>query len=119
MSTPDHPPLIRSLLARREHHLRRSLVYRIVFGVTGGVVLPPASSMLVTPGPAFVLIPVGLAMLSLEFEWAERLLMKALQQAEKAREKARDTTRSQKVLGAIGTVVGVAVVAYVAFTYVI
>ena len=119
MSTPEHPPLIRKLLARREHHLRRSLVYRIVFGVTGAVILAAGVVMLVTPGPAFVLIPVGLAMLALEFEWAEKLLIKALQQAEKAREKARNTTRTQKVLGAIGTVIGVAVVAYVAFTYVI
>ena len=48
--------------------------------------------MLVTPGPAFVLIPIGLAMLALEFNWAERLLEKALEQAEKARVKAANTS---------------------------
>ena len=35
-------------------------------------------AMLVPPGPAFVVIPVGLAMLALEFEWAEQLLVQAL-----------------------------------------
>ena len=119
MTAPDHPPLIRKLLARREQHLRRSLLYRIVFGVTGAVVLGVGVVMLVTPGPAFVLIPVGLAMLALEFEWAEKLLVRALQQAEKARAKAGNATRTQKVLGALGTAIVVAVVAYLAFTYVI
>jgi uncharacterized protein (TIGR02611 family) len=119
MSTPEQPPLIRKLLARREHHVKRSLVYRILFGVTGAVVLAAGVVMLVTPGPAFVLIPVGLAMLALEFEWAEKLLVKALQQAEKARETARNTTRRQRVLGVLGTTIAVAVVAYLAFKYVI
>jgi hypothetical protein len=58
-------------------------------------------------------------MLALEFDWAERLLVRALQQAEKARVKAQNASPLQKVLGALGTAVAIAVVAYVAFTYVI
>jgi ferric-dicitrate binding protein FerR (iron transport regulator) len=57
--------------------------------------------MLVTPGPAFVLIPIGLAMLSLEFVWAERLLEKSLEHAQIAQQKAAQTTRLQRILGAI------------------
>jgi hypothetical protein len=34
-------------------------------------------AMAVLPGPAFVLIPSGLAVLALEFEWARRLLRRA------------------------------------------
>jgi uncharacterized protein (TIGR02611 family) len=119
MSTPEHPPLVRKLLARREHHLKRSLGYRIAFGLVGALVLAGGVVMLVTPGPAFVLIPVGLAMLALEFKWAERLLVKALEQAERARVKAKNASRAQKVLGALGTAIAVAVAAYLAFTYVI
>ena len=63
--------------------------------LVGGVV------MLVTPGPAFVLIPIGLAMLALEFTWAERLLEKSLEQAQIAQEKAAQTTTLQRVLGAL------------------
>jgi uncharacterized protein (TIGR02611 family) len=114
VSTPEHPPLVRKLLARREHHAKRSLAYRIAFGVLGGLILAAGVVMLVTPGPAFVLIPVGLAMLALEFEWAERLLVKALQQAERARETARNTSRAQRVLGLLIGAVVLAAAVYVA-----
>ena len=35
---------------------------------------PPPGSGLVLPGPAFVVIPVGLVILGTEFVWARRLL---------------------------------------------
>lgn len=57
--------------------------------------------MLITPGPAFVIIPVGLAILSLEFAWAERLLGTALEKAAGARRKANQTSPAQRVLTAI------------------
>jgi uncharacterized protein (TIGR02611 family) len=119
MSTPEHPPLVRKLLARRDQHVRRSLVYRILFGVTGAVVLAAGVVMLVTPGPAFVLIPVGLAMLALEFEWAERLLVKALHEAERARERARAASRAQKILGTLGGLAAFAAAVYVAWRYIV
>ena len=68
--------------------------------------------MLVLPGPAFVVIPVGLAILSLEFKWAERLLEKALVQAHRAQVKAARTTPAQRVLSALG--VALAAAAFVA-----
>jgi len=115
----EHPELVRRLLARREQHRTRHFLFRILFGVTGAVVLAAGVVMLVTPGPAFVLIPVGLAMLALEFEWAERLLVKALQQAERAREKARDASRTQKVLGTLGGLAACAAAVYVALRYIV
>jgi uncharacterized protein (TIGR02611 family) len=114
----EQPELVRRLLARRDHHRNRHLAFRIVFGVTGAVVLAAGIVMLVTPGPAFVLIPVGLAMLALEFEWAEKLLVKALHQAEKAQEKARNATRTQKVLGALGGLAALAAAVYIALRYI-
>jgi uncharacterized protein (TIGR02611 family) len=115
----EHPELVRRLLARREHHRTRHLAFRIMFGVTGAVVLAAGIVMLVTPGPAFVLIPVGLAMLALEFEWAERLLVKALQQAERARAKARDASRAQKVVGTLGGLAALAAAVYIALRYIV
>jgi hypothetical protein len=64
--------------------------------------------MLVLPGPAFVVIPVGLAMLALEFKWAERALEKALDKAEQARESARNASPAQKVLMTVLVVAGIA-----------
>jgi hypothetical protein len=64
--------------------------------------------MLVTPGPAFVVIPIGLAMLALEFAWAERLLDRALDQADVAQRKAAETTRTQRILGAVAAALAAA-----------
>jgi uncharacterized protein (TIGR02611 family) len=49
---------------------------RIVVAVVGSSVLLIGIVMLVTPGPAFVVIPVGLAILAIEFVWARRWLAK-------------------------------------------
>src|SRR4051812_27093075 len=49
---------------------------RIIIGIVGGSVLLVGILMIVLPGPAFVVIPVGLGILSLEFEWARRWLRK-------------------------------------------
>ena len=73
---PSRHPLLARLHARRERHARRSLAYRIAFAaagfavVAGGIVL----SLPLVPGPGIPLIAAGLAMLALEFDWAERLL---------------------------------------------
>ena len=99
------PKLIEKLDARRATHRERSRLFRIGFGLVGIVVLVGGLVMLVTPGPAFVLIPIGLAMLSLEFVWAERLLEKSLEQAHIAQEKAAQTTRTQRVLAGLATAV--------------
>ena len=40
--------------------------------IGGGAVLLVGMALLVLPGPAFVVIPAGLAILATEFEWARR-----------------------------------------------
>ena len=50
---------------------------RLVIGVLGFTVLAVGFSLLFLPGPAFVVIPIGLAILGIEFGWARRLLMRA------------------------------------------
>jgi uncharacterized protein (TIGR02611 family) len=49
---------------------------RIAIAVVGGTVLLLGVAMIVLPGPAIVVIPTGLAILSLEFAWARRWLRK-------------------------------------------
>lgn len=44
---------------------------KILIGLMGGTVLLIGIIMLVTPGPAIVVIPVGLAILATEFAWAK------------------------------------------------
>ena len=52
-------------------------VKRIVILVVGGTVLLLGVALLVLPGPAFIVIPVGLAILAIEFAWARRWLRRA------------------------------------------
>lgn len=50
---------------------------RIIVAVVGATVVLAGIAMLVLPGPAFIVIPAGLAILATEFVWARRLLRKA------------------------------------------
>jgi uncharacterized protein (TIGR02611 family) len=54
---------------------------RIAIGVVGGSVLLVGVAMIVLPGPAFVVIPVGLGILSLEFAWARIWLTRCKEKA--------------------------------------
>jgi tellurite resistance protein TerC len=45
---------------------------RIVVGIVGGLVLFVGIAMIILPGPAFLVIPTGLAILATQFEWAKR-----------------------------------------------
>jgi tellurite resistance protein TerC len=59
---------------RRAVHLTYKVARRIVVGVVGATVLLIGLVMLVTPGPAIIVIPVGLTILSIEFAWARHWL---------------------------------------------
>ena len=47
---------------------------RCVIAIVGGTVVLIGILMIVFPGPAIVVIPAGLAILSLEFAWAKHWL---------------------------------------------
>jgi hypothetical protein len=52
-------------------------VRTIVVAVVGGTVLALGIALIVLPGPAFLVIPAGLAILAIEFAWARRWLRSA------------------------------------------
>jgi tellurite resistance protein TerC len=47
---------------------------RLIVAIVGFTVLLIGVAMVVLPGPAFIVIPVGLGILAIEFAWARRLL---------------------------------------------
>ncbi len=53
------------------------IVRRVIVTVIGATVLLIGIALLVLPGPAFVVIPVGLAILATEYAWARRWLKRA------------------------------------------
>ena len=55
------------------------IVRRVIVSVVGATVLLIGVALLVLPGPAFIVIPVGLAILATEYAWARRWLKKVRQ----------------------------------------
>ncbi|MDD5286838.1 MAG: PGPGW domain-containing protein [Desulfuromonadaceae bacterium] len=47
---------------------------RLIVSVIGFTILAVGIAMIVLPGPAVVVIPIGLAILATEFIWARKLL---------------------------------------------
>jgi hypothetical protein len=105
MSEPR--PAIERLRRRKERHKQRSKLYRVPFALVGGLVVLAGVGLSLpgVPGPGLLLIGLGLAMLALEFDRAERLLERIIERVEAAREK---TSTTQEILLAL---VGVASIA--------
>jgi tellurite resistance protein TerC len=60
---------------------------RIVIAVIGGTVTLVGIALIVLPGPAFIVIPIGLSILATEFLWARRWLQKIRQMAARLKSK--------------------------------
>jgi uncharacterized protein (TIGR02611 family) len=104
--------MIERVRERKEHHKRRSRLYRIAFGVAAVVVILAgvALSLPGVPGPGILLVIVGLGMLALEFDRAERLLERILERVEGVVEDASDAPLWQKLLGGAVTLAAIAAI---------
>lgn len=49
---------------------------RVIIAAVGSAVLLIGLAMIVLPGPAVLVVPLGLGILAMEFEWARHLLRK-------------------------------------------
>ena len=65
---------------------------RVVVAVVGGTVTLVGIALIVLPGPAFVVIPIGLSILATEFLWARRWLQKARELAARLTSTAKRTS---------------------------
>ena len=77
--TGPHPTVLkirRILRIDRMHPLAR----KVFAGVVGGTVLLVGVVMIIAPGPAVVVIPLGLMILGSEFIWAQRMSEKLVRQ---------------------------------------
>ena len=99
----DKPEMLVKLQERKERHAERGLPARIGVVVIGVllVILGIFMSGPGIPGPGIVVILVGLSFLALEFDRAERLLEKVIVWADKAKERAENAPRSQKIATAV------------------
>jgi Putative transmembrane protein (PGPGW) len=63
------------------------LVRRVIIAVIGGTIILIGLAMIVLPGPAIVVIPLGLAVLATEFIWARLWLRRARRIFKQARDR--------------------------------
>jgi uncharacterized protein (TIGR02611 family) len=113
-SREDMPELLKKLQERKLKQKERNIVIRVATVIVG-VVLILAGIVLSgpgVPGPGFVVILLGLGLVALEFEPAERLLEKVIIWSDKLKDRVdRASTREKVVAGVI------AAVALAAFVY--
>jgi len=55
---------------------RSPLARRIAVALVGGTITIAGMAMIVLPGPAMLVIPLGLSILATEFVWARRYLQR-------------------------------------------
>jgi uncharacterized protein (TIGR02611 family) len=106
----DTPELLIKLRERKERHKERHIVYRsgvVVLGVlivAAGIIMSGPG----VPGPGIAVIIIGLGFLALEFDRAERLLEQAIIWADRAKDRAEETSTKQRVLAGIAGALAVA-----------
>ena len=98
----------------RAHRLLNT-TWRVGVFTVGAAVLAAGLIMIVTPGPGWAAIFIGLAILATEFAWAQRVLGSAKRAAERAKDKALDPRvrrRNTIVAIVLGLAAAAAIVAY-------
>ena len=86
-----------NLRARFGWDLLPKLLRRIIVGVIGGTIVLIGIALLVLPGPAFIVIPLGLLILGSEFAWARQLLRRAREMIGRPRaERVEETAVEEK-----------------------
>ncbi len=71
-------------------------IWRTLVFIVGIAVLLVGCALIVLPGPAFIVIPAGLAILSIEFEWARRWLHRVRQMSSNAMDRVRARSKRSR-----------------------
>src|SRR5690606_33362054 len=79
---------VRRFRGRIRRHPPLNATWRVGVFVLGSLIVIAGLVMFVTPGPGWVALILGLAILATEFRWAERLLRWARVKAREAAHKA-------------------------------
>ena len=66
--------LMRRILTRAGLDRVLPAVRKIVIAVIGATIFLIGVALIVLPGPAFIVIPIGLSILASEFIWAQRVI---------------------------------------------
>lgn len=105
MSEDGQPPVRRGLRRRVAANPATEIAWRIAVGVVGGTITFLGVVFLITPGPGWLVIFVGLGILASEFAWAERALMKAKLAGIAAKNRAMAPARRRWVYAGVFAIV--------------
>jgi uncharacterized protein (TIGR02611 family) len=118
--TPDEPPeLLVRLRERKERHKQRHLLHRIAIVILGvlivfaGIVMSGPG----VPGPGIATILIGLGFLALEFDWAERMMERVIVWGDQVKDRAEETSTTQRIVVAFVTALAVAAFAVAAILW--
>jgi uncharacterized protein (TIGR02611 family) len=99
----ETPELLVKLRERKVRHKQRHILHRIAIVIVGVLIVIAGGvlSLPSVPGPGIAVILIGLGFLALEFDWAERLLERAIIWADQVKDRAEETSTKQRVLAGI------------------
>ena len=115
----DTPELLLKLRERKERHKQRNIVHRIAVVIAGiliviaGIVMSGPG----VPGPGIATIVIGLGFLALEFDWAERLLERAIIWGDQVKDRAEETSTTQRIVAGFAAALAVAAFAVAAILW--
>ena len=109
----DTPELLVKLRERKERHKQRHILHRIAIVIVGVLIVLAGGALSApgVPGPGIAVIVIGLGFLALEFDWAERLLERAIVWGDRVKDRAEETSTTQRVVA--GLVGALALAAFV------
>lgn len=102
---------------RRERHRQRSRIVRAAVALAGFVVVLAGLAAIPLPGPGLLIVAAGLAILALEFAWAERWLERTIEQVDAAGDKVKRASRAQQVVMVLLVVVAAAALVTLAYAW--
>ena len=95
----DTKEVLRTRVAQvQDAYERQNFVIRILWFVAGATIVIAGLAMTVLPGPAVVVLPVGLAMLAAQFTWARRLLDVGIERGVDAKRRVQRASPTARVL---------------------
>ena len=108
---------VEGLQERRARHKERHHLIRVAAAIGGFLVVLLGIILIPLPGPGLLVVAVGLAVLALEFAWAEHLLEKTVDRLSEARERVKRASPVGQAAVALLGVLAAAASLIVAYTW--
>ena len=93
------------------HYEAHGRVFRLLWVLVGALVVLAGLALTVLPGPALLVIPLGLAMLAAAFGWARRLLRFSLVRGQRSATWFADAHPAVKLLAGLAGIAAAAAAA--------